>query len=371
MKPVAWVEISKENLLHNISQIKSILGPHKLGVVVKANAYGHGLDEVVLSIENDIDYFQVDDFQELQGIRKRTQKPVLVLGYMTLEESLCAVENFHAILGIFKNDQKRFEALNDLGKKLARKVIVHIEIDAFLGRLGILAADVEKLIKDIKKYEYIEIQAMYAHFSDIEDKGNLDHAHRQYQQLKDLADFVGIPYHISATSGILSDPENNWGGFMMRLGIGLYGIWPSESLHDNWKEKIILKAVLSWKTQIAQVKNLPAGYPVGYGQSFITQKETKIAVIPQGYSDGYDRRFSNNGVVLIQGSYCSIIGRVAMNMFVVDVSHLEIVSEGDEVVLIGNQGNHMISASDLAQKVGTINYEILTRISPLLPRKIV
>ena len=371
MKPVSWIEISRDNLIHNINQIKNVLGDHQLGVVVKANAYGHGLGEVVTAIENEVDYFQVDDFEELIAIRAHTQKPVLVLGYMTLEESLVASGEYDAIIGIFESNHDKFNQLNTLGKELQKKIKVHVEIDALLGRLGSTMEHAQQLISDLKQYEYIEVLALYAHFSDIEDAGNLDHAHLQYQQLKNLSGHVGIPYHISATSGILSDQGNNWGGFMARLGIGLYGIWPSESLFVRWHKTVDFKPVLSWKTTVAQVKMLQKDYPIGYGRSFITTQETKITVIPQGYSDGYDRRLSNKGYVLIQGTQCPILGRVAMNMFVVDVSHLESIAEGDEVVLIGNQGSESVTAELLARLTGSINYEILARISPLLNRKVV
>lgn len=371
MQPLSWIEISRENLIHNISQIRGILGSHKLGVVVKANAYGHGMKEIVSVIENYVDYFQVDDFQELQEIRKYTNKPVLILGYMTIPESVIAFKDYHAILGIFHNDPGRFEQLNQVGKQLGKKVPVHIEVDALLGRLGTLASDAENLIRTIREYEHIEVISLYAHFSDIEDAGNLDHAHQQHAQLKTLSEKVGIPYHISATSGILSDPNTNWGGNMMRLGIGLYGIWPSESLRNQWQGKIELRSVLSWKTCVAQVKTLPAEYPIGYGRSHITKQETKIAIIPQGYSDGYDRGFSNKGYVLTGGTRCSMLGRVAMNMFVVDVTHLEKVAEGDEVVLVGTQGDASITVEELARIIGTINYEILARISPLLTRIVI
>ncbi|MEI8223567.1 MAG: alanine racemase [bacterium] len=371
MQPVSWIEISRDNLIHNINKIKNVLGNHQLGVVVKANAYGHGLGEVVTAVENEVDYFQVDDFQELVGIRNYTQKPILVLGYMNLEESLIATSQHDAILGVFESNHTKFSKLNTLGKELQKKIKVHVEVDALLGRLGSTPEHAQQLISDLKQYEHIEVLALYAHFSDIEDAGNLDHAHVQHHQLKNLAEHLGIPYHISATSGILSDQGNNWGGFMARLGIGLYGIWPSESLFVRWHKSIDFKPVLSWKTTVAQVKTLPKGYPIGYGRSYITSEETTIAVIPQGYSDGYDRRFSNKGIVLIKGTGCPILGRIAMNMFVVDVSHLESVAEGDEVVLIGGQGNETISAELLARISGSINYEILARISPLLNRKVV
>ena len=159
---------------------------------------------------------------------------------------------------------------------------------------------------------------------------------------------------------------------LVRPGIGLYGMWPSDDLKERLgKEGLVLKPVLRWVTHIAQVKTLPAGHPVGYGLTFVTSKPTKIAVIPQGYSDGYDRGLSNKGEVLIGGTRCPVLGRVAMNMFVADVSHLESVNREDEVVLLGAQRGERITAEEIAGRLDTINYEITTRISPLLPRIIV
>jgi alanine racemase len=149
-------------------------------------------------------------------------------------------------------------------------------------------------------------------------------------------------------------------------------MWPSEHLKSKYNNsRFNLKPVLSWKTKIAQIKILPKGRTIGYRLTFKTKKETKIAVIPQGYADGFDRGFSNNGFVLIGKSLCKVLGRVSMNMFVADISHLSKAKQEDEVVILGQQGRETITAEDMADKIKTINYEITTRISPLLPRIIV
>ena len=145
-------------------------------------------------------------------------------------------------------------------------------------------------------------------------------------------------------------------------------MWPGEHIKDSYMGKLNLKPVMTWKTKIAQIKTLPAGYAVGYGLTYMTEKETKIAVIPVGYADGYDRGLSNIGEVLIGGTRCKILGRVAMNMFVVNVNHLKSVMIEDEVVILGKQGQEEITAEEIAEKINTINYEITTRISTLLPR---
>jgi len=367
------IEISKSALLHNISAFKSILGKnHKIAAVVKANAYGHDAKVVASIIEDYVDLFQVDDLLEVKDLRTITKKKILVLGYVPKEEIEEAI-NLDAMLTVYEEWQ--LEEINRIGEDSGQSIGIQIEIDSFLGRLGVTTDKAVDFINKAKTYPYIEIDSLYAHFSDIEDTENLDHAKRQQKGIVEISKQTSIPYHISATSGILSSGDDNWGGGMLRLGVGLYGLWPSKALEKNWKEKnqnkIELKPVMTWKTEIAQVKTLPADYPIGYGRTFITKTETKVAVIPQGYSDGFDRRFSNNGKVLIGGEFCPVLGRVSMNMFVVDVSHLGNVKVGDEVVIIGKQGNNTISAEELSESIGRINYEIVTRISPLLPRIVI
>ena len=177
---------------------------------------------------------------------------------------------------------------------------------------------------------------------------------------------------MSATSGLLVYEKGVGIHPLVRLGIGTYGLWPSELLKKVYgKSKFKLKPVLAWKTKIAQIKILPKGNTIGYGLTYKTKKETKIAVIPQGYADGFDRGFSNNGYVLIGGTRCKILGRVMMNMVVADISHLKKTKQEDEVVILGCQGNEEITAEEMAKRIDTVNYEITTCISALLPRVIV
>lgn len=363
------IEISRENLLHNISEFKKLLSQHhKIVAVLKANAYDHDSKLVAKVIEEHVDYFQVDDVLELKDLRTVTTKPALVLGYVPKEEIEEAI-NLGGILTVY--DDWQLEEINRVGEDRGQSIDIQIEVDSFLGRLGVTTDKAQEFIIKAQTFKNIKIDSLYAHFSDIEDTENLEHARRQKEGIAEISKQSGIPYHISATSGILAGAEDNWGGDMLRLGVGLYGLWPSYALEEKWKGKVELKPVMQWKTEIAQVKTLPADYPVGYGRTFITDRETKVAIIPQGYSDGFDRRFSNNGKVLIGGEFCPVLGRVSMNMFVVDVSHIENVKVGDEVVIIGKQGQKKIGAEELAEGIGRINYEIVTRISPLLPRILV
>jgi alanine racemase len=365
---LSYLEISRGNLLHNVSIFKeTLIKDRKISAVVKANAYGHGLKEVAQILEDTVDYFQVDDIEELRELRSVSHKPCLVLGYV-LTQDLEELVQLDGVLGVF--DLTQMEKLNEIGQRQNKVVSVHVEIDAFLGRLGIMHSEAQLFLDQAKKLNNVSIDAIYSHFSDIEDSENLEHAELQYKTLHDIAQKNELQYHIAATSGILADEQTHWNGSIVRLGIGMYGIWPSERLQRQWQKRMSLKPVLTWKTHVAQVKTLPPGYPVGYGKSYVTKQETVAAVIPQGYSDGYDRLFSNNGEVLIKGIRCPIIGRIAMNMFVVDASKVGEISQEEEVVLLGGEGQEAITPEELANRIGTINYEIVARISALLERRV-
>lgn len=370
--PLAYIELSKKNLIHNVKQFRNLAKKGtKFSVAIKGNAYGHGQNEVAKILEPYVDYFQVNSVNELELLRKVRKKPVLLLGYVQKSDLEKAIK-LDCIMSVFSLEQlKHIYAMAEMCKKVQN---IHLSIDAYLGREGFLLKDLPEVLKEIKKYKNIKLTGIYAHFANIEDTTDFSHAQKQideYKKALDLAKefgFENLQNHISATSGLLVYEKGQGINSIVRLGIGVYGMWPSEHLKNLYNSKIILKPVLSWKTKVAQVKILPKGNTIGYGLTYKTKKETKIALIPQGYADGMDRGFSNNGVVLINGTRCKILGRVSMNMCVVDVSHLKKVKPEDKVVILGTQGKEEISAEEMAERIGTINYEITTRISSLLPR---
>lgn len=368
--PLSFIEISAKNVRSNVQFFRDTIHPQtKIAAVIKANAYGHGQNDIAQIIEKQVDYFQVDDLQELELLRKVSQKPTFVFGYVAKDE-LARATALDGILCIYNTE--RLHLLNAIGGTMQKKIKVHIKIDAHLGRQGVLLSDIPLFLEEIKKCRNIILDGAYAHFANIEDTTDFSHAQKQldiyHEAVKIIkkSGFSQIHTHISATSGILAYEKNHGYNTIVRLGIGMYGLWPSSALALTNK----ITPVLRWVTHIAQVKTLPAGHSIGYGLTYVTKQPTKIAVIPQGYSDGYDRGLSNKGEVLIRGTRCSVLGRVAMNMFVVDVSHLEDAEQEDEVVLLGTQGKEEITAEELAAKTDTINYEVTTRISPLLKRKI-
>ena len=290
------------------------------------------------------------------------------------------VLKLEGIMGVY--DEEQILAIDNVAKNLNKKTIVHVKIDAALGRQGVLIDDVQKFIDKLKKCESILVDGVYSHFANIEDTTDFSHAQKQLDLFFAAVEifknngYENIKTHISASSGVMVYEKNKENFSLVRLGISLYGMWPSKDLRKKLGppaggKNFQLKPVMRWVTHVAQIKTVPKNYSIGYGLTYITSKSTKIAVIPQGYSDGYDRGLSNVGEVFILGSRCKILGRVAMNMFVADVSHLENVKIEDEVVLLGSQGDEKISAEEIAMHLSTINYEIVARISPVLPRVVV
>lgn len=384
--PLAYIELSKRNLLHNLKQFKNLAQKGtKFSVVIKGNAYGHGQNEVAKILEPYADYFFVDGTEELQSLRKISKKKTLVLGYVQKSDLPKAIK-LGCILAVFSVEQ--LLAISAAAQRAGVVQEIHLPVDALLGREGFLFNELIELFRKIKNLKNIRLSGIYAHFANIEDARlteesflrmkNSTHAYKQidrYLQAVELAEnfgFENLQTHISSTSGLLAYEKGKGIHPVIRLGIGVYGMWPSTYLESKYKNsRFILKPVLTWKTKVAQIKTLPAGYTVGYGLTYKTKKETKIALIPQGYSDGLDRGLSNKGEVLIAGTRCKILGRISMNMCVANVNHLQNVKIEDEVVILGRQGKKEITAEEMAKKIGTINYEITTRISALLPRVIV
>ncbi len=371
--PLSFVELSAKNLEHNLELFRGLAKQGtRFAFAVKGNAYGHGLAEIVRMADAHADYFLVNSVEELHTLRSISKKPTFLLGYVA-PSALGEAMRLGCIFGVFSKTQ--FLEIEKAAADLGVVQDVHISCDALLGREGFLETELADLFATAKECKAVNIAGMYAHFANIEDTTDFSHAQKQIDAYARMciiatnAGYANIDTHISATSGLLVYEKELGHNPIVRIGIGAYGLWPSETLRRQYTKKgMELLPVLSWKTHVAQVKVLPAGVTIGYGLTYKTQKETHTALIPQGYADGYVRAFSNTGMVLIGGRRCPVIGRVSMNMFVVDATNVPEVKEGDEVVIIGEQGDKSISAQELAERSDTINYEAVTRISPLLPR---
>lgn len=373
-----WVEISEKNLLHNISVIRNLIGgERKLMAVVKSNAYGHGMIDVSkILLKGSADWFGVNSVEE--GIKLRDKginKPILILGYVPLMDLEDAVKNN---LRLTVYNMETVKKLDGIGKKRQKKIHIHIKIETGTNRQGVHGRELSSLLNFIYRSSFLKLEGISTHFANIED--TTDHSYAQFQ-LNEFKKIVGeffrkennLIKHTACTAAILLFPETYFE--MVRVGIGMYGLWPSKQTKVSFsmKGKIIpeLKPVLSWKTRIAQIKDVPDGSYIGYGCTYRTTRKTKIAVLPVGYYDGYARAFSNVSYVLVKGRRAPVRGRVCMNIIMVDVTDIEDVKLEDEVILLGNQGEEEITADYLADLAGTINYEIVTQINPFLERKVV
>jgi len=372
-----WVELNKNALKSNIRQFQKLIGDVNLMVVVKSNAYGHGLVEVAKILKGAGPAFGgvnfgVDSIDEAVKLKKAgINSPILILGY-TLKSRLKEVVKYN-----FRQVVYNKETVIELGK-IKKKVRVHLKIETGTSRQGIEKEQVLDFVKLIKKYPQIEIEGIYTHFANIEDTTNYSFAEKQLNKFKEVVDLleknnIKIPIkHTACTAATILFPETYFN--LVRAGIGIYGLWPSKETFvsaKNEHKKLILEPVLSWKTKIAQIKNIKAGTSISYGLTEKVFKNSKIVIIPVGYYDGYDRKLSGIGNVLIHGKRCKILGRICMNMMVIDISHIGNAKVEDEVVLIGRQGKENITAEEVAQKSGTINYEVIARINSLIPKTIV
>ena len=370
---LSYIELSAKNLEHNLGVFRSVAKQGtRFAFAVKGNAYGHGLSEIVRMAEDHTDHFLVNSIEELRTLRGVSQKPTFILGYV-LPALIPEAIKLGCTFGVFSLTQ--FLEIEKTAAELGVIQDVHISCDALLGREGFLESDLPALFAKAKECAHVRITGMYAHFANIEDTTDFSHAQKQidtYARMRAVARGAGctnLDTHISATSGLLVYEKDLGQNPIIRIGVGAYGMWPSETLRRQYTKKgMELLPVLSWKTHVAQVKVLASGMTIGYGLTHKTQKETRIALVPQGYADGYVRALSGCGMVLIGGRRCAVLGRVSMNMFVVDATNVPEAKEGDEVVLIGEQGDKTISAQEVAERSGTINYEATTRISALLPR---
>lgn len=366
MKPKVWVEISKSALLHNLGQFLSLLSPGaRFMAVVKSNAYGHGLVQIVSSLRDDNIWFGVDSLDEAKIVRQiARQNPVLVLGY-TQNARLMEAAKIGARITVYN-----WETVKALQKLSMKKLYVHLKVETGTNRQGISEDEAAKMIKELDKIKGVKIEGISTHFANSEDICS-NYALTQFSRYNRVIERIkgvgrdGFLRHTACTAATLLYPQTQQD--LVRVGIGLYGLYPSTGIGL----KVNLKPVLSWKTIVAQVKKIKKSSSIGYDLIERVARDSRIAVLPVGYWDGYDRGLSCVGYVLINGHRCKVLGRVCMNMMMVDITSAGIVRPEDEVVLLGRQGRGEISVEEIAQKINTINYEVVTRINPQLPRIIV
>ncbi len=386
-----WVEVDLGKIRRNFRVLSRLAEPAQPAAVIKSEAYGHGLLEVARATYDEGAWGFCVVYAE-EGYRLRQEGftcPILLVGPLLEFEMEQAVLD-RLQLAVYSVEQAR--QLSRVCQKLGREATIHLKIDTGLARLSAFAEDAAEFVETVRSLPGLKIVGVYSHFADAEglDQSYTLLQYRRFHQFLKHLERSGVDpglRHISASAAAMLLKEARLD--LVRLGISLYGLWPAEEtrllllsrgrdLLDTANQQLVsgspfdledlLEPALAFKTVCIQVKSVPTGCKVGYGCTYETQRPTKIAVLPVGYAEGYDRHLSNCGEVLIRGRRARVLGRICMNLTVVDVTDIEGAQAGDEVVLIGRQCQQEIRAEELAAKVGTIHYEIVTRIPTTVPR---
>jgi alanine racemase len=374
---LTYLEISKSALVHNIHNFKSIISENtSFFAVVKSNAYGHGLKNIIESVYDKVDGFAVNSLQEALDVKKlKSDKIILIMGYIPLSDLPIAIENnFHFVLYNRDNLSYIFEYCI----KNKKTPHYHLKIETGTGRQGICQDDLQWYIDEIRSHKNLYPAGIYTHFANIEDTTKHQYAMSQLKIFNSVVERfklagIEIPLkHTACSAAALLFPESHFN--LVRVGISLYGYWPSRETYLSFSQKYprkingFLKPALSLKTHVCQIKHLPKGSYIGYGLTYKTTYDSVIAVLPVGYYEGMDRRLSNSFYALIKGERAPVRGRICMNICMIDITHIPDVELEDEVILIGSEGEESITADMIADFSGSINYEVLTSISPSLPR---
>ena len=351
------IEIDLAALRHNLAQVSSLVGQSTsiLGVV-KSDAYGHGMVEVARELQSQgVGYLGVSTCREATILREQGIKaPVLILLGVEPDEFAEVIQHgFTPVL--YRSDIAK--ALSSAALAAGVQVPVHLKIDSGMGRLGVPYAQAENFFKTMMPLEGVRVEGLLSHFAsaDEHDKSFSSLQLERFRHVLARAQGVGLNFrytHIANSAGVIDLPASHLQ--LVRPGIMLYGAQPSQELHRS----VSLKPVMTLKTRVLQLKELESGSPVGYGCTFITSRPSRIATLPVGYDDGYDRLLSNRGEVLVRNCRAPVVGRVSMCLITVDVTEVPGVRADDEVVLLGRQGDQEITADEIAARIGTINYEI-------------
>ncbi|MEW5797223.1 MAG: alanine racemase [Candidatus Zixiibacteriota bacterium] len=372
-----WIELSRAALDHNVRSLVRLAGKRMIAVSVKANAYGHGLPEIIsyLNDHPEVGYVTVHSWEEAALCRDSGwDRRIMLLGPVPLH-NLEAVFEFDLEPVVFTR-----EALSGLGKladKWKTPLRTHLKLETGTNRQGITEKELGSFAAIYRKHEYLrKPYGAGMHFANIEDTTNheyaqhqLDRFNRMVARMKALGIGPSVRHTASSAALILFEKTRFE---LVRPGIAFYGHWPSKETYLSYRlaggHNDLLRPVLSWHTRVTQLKDVPADSFIGYGCTYRTTSRTRLAVLPAGYADGYDRSLSNLAYVLIRGRRAPVRGRICMNLTMVDVTDIAGVRLEDPVILLGSQKKDVISAEQMAGWAASINYEILARISPYSPR---
>lgn len=378
----SYIELDKQALHNNIEHLRSLLpNGARFSMVIKANAYGHGIEDIVpLAEECGVDYFSV--FSGAEAMRthrvKRSQGEIMVMGWLAKEQLEWVIEHD---ISFFVFTLDRLRAAGKVAARHRKKARIHLELETGMHRTGLRRQDLETALEWIRRRpDCFHLEGICTHLAGAESIANHDRVSAQIKYFHQLCTYIQdegfeIPLrHMACSAGLLNYPATALD--MVRIGIACYGFWPSNETRMNnllHKEKFHdpLLRVLSWKSEVMSVNRVGEGEYISYGKSFLTNRETLMATVPVGYGYGFSRKLSNLGYVLIHGKRSPVIGLVNMNMLAVDVTDLNGVREGDEVVMIGNQEEKTITVASFSDISNNLNYETLTRLPNDIPRVVV
>ena len=352
-----WAEIDRSALRHNAKVVRDRIGSAEMLAVVKANAYGHGLVGVAQTLADDAQLFGVANLQEALALRESLPHPIVILGPATPEErSIIADRGFIPTI----SSLEEAEAFNRFGP-----ATINFKIDTGMGRMGVVENEAPEVFKRVATLSNINVHSISTHMpvSNEDAEYTRDQLLRFQRILERIRTEVPGTYkaHVLQSAGTLAFNSPSFD--IVRAGIILYGISPLPEFQK------LLKPVMTWKTRISLVRDMSKGSSISYGRTFITPQKMRIATLSAGYADGYPWHLSNCGAaMLVRGQRCALVGRVTMDLMMIDVSKVEGAQVGDEVVLMGRDGNEEVSCAELAEKAGTIPWEIVTRIGARVRR---
>lgn len=367
-----WVEIDRKAIAHNYKVFRKLISKKtKLLGVIKSNAYGHNLLEFSAELERlGIDWLGVDSIVEGLTVRKQDVKiPILVLGYtLPIHFDEARAKDITITISSFAQLERVMKA-----NKPKNPLRIHIKVDTGMHRQGFQLHELQKLLDILRNADKktLVIEGLYTHFAEAKQPRSGFNTREQIKQFElwrksFKEDGYDIITHASASGGTLLFPSAHYD--MVRIGIALYGLWPSRELEQFLSNKITLKPVLTWKAVVSEVKEVKQGERVGYDLTEMLTHNSRIAIVPVGYWHGFPRLLSSRGRVLIHGKTARVLGRVSMDMIVVDVTDIADTKEGDVAVLIGKDGKLEIQARELAEFSGTTQYELVTRLNPLMKK---
>jgi alanine racemase len=376
-----WAEIDLKAISRNVRNLRSVTSKgSRLMAVVKANGYGHGSVEVALAaLENGADCIGVARINEGLHLRRAgITAPILILGFTPPECSEAVVAN-HLTQTVYTFEAA--ESLSDAAARLQTRAKVHVKVDTGMGRLGLLLdsprisllgkhlpGNAQRVIDSIFRLPCIEVEGIFTHFAtaDSQDKTYTLLQLERFMEFLDKLKVHGMEFplrHAANSAALIDLPETHLD--LIRPGISLYGFYPSAEVNQ---ERVSLIPAMMLKTRVIHVKMVPAGFHISYGLTYQTENPTVIATVSAGYADGLNRLLSSRGQMLVRGSRAQIVGRICMDLTLLDVGHVPEVSIGDEVVIFGRQGQECIPVEEMAEILNTIHYEIVTSLSPRVER---